>query len=425
MAVELVNKNDKKIEIRLTIEFCGSMLDSEEIIQRELNEAGKIASAELLTEFDTDGSDIKIGDIKFYSKGQEEKNYKTPYGPIRIPRYVYQTSSGGSIYCPLEWSARIIRSATPKLAKIVSHKHSRMNTREVQSDLKLNHNLPLTVEYIKETTEFVGAIAQIKEEDWHYSSPVQEEMINTISLGLDGTCMYFIEEEKKGWREAMAGTIALYNKSGERIHTTYFAATPEYGKEEFHKRMNREIENIKRTYPMATYVGLADGAPDNWSYLEKFTSVQITDFWHAKEYLKSAGTVMFKDKLELNTWMDDRCHELKHTKGSSISLLHEMKNYADQHELSDEKLEKINKAITYFTNQSPRMKYSEYRSNGYPIGSGVTEAACKTIIKQRLCKSGMKWKQKGAAAILSLRCLDLSDRWDQFWKKINQYGIAS
>ena len=227
MAVELVSKNDKKIEIKLTIEFSGSMLDSEEIIQRELNEAGKIASAELLTEFDTDGSDINIGDVKFYSKGQEEKNYKTPYGPIRIPRHIYQTSSGGSTYCPLEGSARIIRSATPKLAKIVSHKHSRMNTREVQSDLKKNHNLPLTVEYIKETSEFVGSIAQIKEEDWHYSAPIQEEVINTISLGLDGTCMYFIEEEKKGWREAMAGTIALYNKSGERIHTIYFAATPE------------------------------------------------------------------------------------------------------------------------------------------------------------------------------------------------------
>jgi hypothetical protein len=425
MAAELISRNGNTIEIKLTIEFGGSMLDSEEVIQREVNEVGKIASAELLGEFDTDGSDLKIGNVQYYSKGQIEKNYKTPYGQIRIPRHVYQTSSGGAIFCPLEQSARIVRSATPKLAKLVSHKHSRMNTREVQSDLKQNHNLPLTVEYIKETTEFVAAIAQLKEEDWDYNVPVQEEVINTISLGLDGTCMYYIDDDKKGWREAMAGTIALYNRAGERIHTTYFAATPEYGKEEFHCRMEREIKNIKSTYPIATYIGLADGAPDNWSYLENFTSVQITDFWHAKEYLKSAGTVMFKDKLELNTWMDDRCHELKHTKGASLALLNEMINYVDQHILSEEKLEKINKAITYFRNQSPRMNYSEYCSKGYPIGSGVTEAACKTIIKQRLCKSGMKWKQKGAAAILSLRCLDLSDRWGQFWKKINQYGIAS
>ena len=71
------------------------------------------------------------------------------------------------------------------------------------------------------------------------------------------------------------------------------------------------------------------------------------------------------------------------------------------------------------------MKYSDYVKNGYPIGSGVTEAACKTVIKQRFCKSGMRWKKKGSAAILSLRCLDLSGRWGQFWKKVSLFGVAA
>ena len=54
----------------------------------------------------------------------------------------------------------------------------------------------------------------------------------------------------------------------------------------------------------------------------------------------------------------------------------------------------------------------------------MTEAACKTLIKQRLCCSGMRWKEKGASIILSLRALILtSTRWDQFWNKLNQYGF--
>ena len=58
-----------------------------------------------------------------------------------------------------------------------------------------------------------------------------------------------------------------------------------------------------------------------------------------------------------------------------------------------------------------------------PIGPGVTEAACKTLIKQRLCNSGMRWKEKGAAAVISLRSMTQTDcRWDQFWGKIDQYG---
>ncbi len=62
---------------------------------------------------------------------------------------------------------------------------------------------------------------------------------------------------------------------------------------------------------------------------------------------------------------------------------------------------------------------------GCTLECGVTEAACKTVIKQRLCGSGMRWKEKGAAAILSLRALVLtSTRWNQFWNKLNQYGFS-
>ena len=70
------------------------------------------------------------------------------------------------------------------------------------------------------------------------------------------------------------------------------------------------------------------------------------------------------------------------------------------------------------------MNYHKYTAQNLPIGSGVTEAACKTLIKQRLCRSGMRWNDKGAAIVLSLRSLvKTTNRWDQFWNKINYNGI--
>jgi len=67
------------------------------------------------------------------------------------------------------------------------------------------------------------------------------------------------------------------------------------------------------------------------------------------------------------------------------------------------------------------MSYTELN---FPIGSGVTEAACKTLIKQRFCLVGMRWKQRGAAGILNLRALVLTaQRWAQFWQKINLFGV--
>ena len=70
------------------------------------------------------------------------------------------------------------------------------------------------------------------------------------------------------------------------------------------------------------------------------------------------------------------------------------------------------------------LDYAQHIKDHLPIGSGVTEAACKTlIIKQPLCGSGMRWKSQGAKLVLTLRALvQTGDRWPQFWVKIDQYG---
>ncbi len=71
------------------------------------------------------------------------------------------------------------------------------------------------------------------------------------------------------------------------------------------------------------------------------------------------------------------------------------------------------------------MNYAKNAEKNIPIGSGITEAACKVIVKQRLCCSGMKWKDEGASAVLTLRCLNYSDgRWEQFRNKIDRYGFS-
>lgn len=80
--------------------------------------------------------------------------------------------------------------------------------------------------------------------------------------------------------------------------------------------------------------------------------------------------------------------------------------------------------LPIFTHQQQLMKYAEHLEQNLPLGSGVTEAACKTIVKQRLCCSGMKWKEAGTAVVLSLRTLSHSKGyWEQFWSKIDQYGF--
>lgn len=87
--------------------------------------------------------------------------------------------------------------------------------------------------------------------------------------------------------------------------------------------------------------------------------------------------------------------------------------------------EGLEKAITYFTNNGDKMQYSLYRAMGLPLGSGVTEAACKCVAKARMGGSGMRWDSKGAAEVLSLRTMVKTDgRWEEFWDKICRYGFT-
>jgi len=92
MTAKLINVEGSKIKIELTLELSRSMLDTEINIQKGLNEVGCIASKEALKYLDTDGSPLKIGEEIWKSKGEQPKEYQTPYGEVIVNRHVYQRS---------------------------------------------------------------------------------------------------------------------------------------------------------------------------------------------------------------------------------------------------------------------------------------------------------------------------------------------
>jgi hypothetical protein len=423
MPTTIVRRSDTAFTIQIEIPYGSSMLESEETIQDHLNEAGTLATGEMLQRFDTDGSPIVVGDTKLTSMGRVLKEYQTPYGVAPVERHIYQSSRGGKTDCPLDRNARIVGSSTPRFAKIVSHKYAEFGSARVIEDLRENHGRTVARSFVQNIADAVAAVALAKEQVWEYALPELEEPVETITIGMDGTCLLMCQD---GWRETMVGTIGFYDRQGERQHTVYLAATPEYGKATFLDRMDREIERVKAVYPQARYVGLADGAKGNWEFLGRHTELQVIDFWHAAEYLSDAADVLFaRQPKEKMPWLESVCHRLKHEPGAARQLIRDLRRLAAEKGIAPDQPE-VGAAITYFTNQSKagRMDYAPLVESHIPIGSGVTEAACKVLVKQRLCGSGMKWKEPGAAAVLSVRCLTYTiERWSQFWSRIDQYGF--
>jgi hypothetical protein len=422
MGAQLLSIEGSQVRIEVTIDLSRSMLTSEENIQQTLNETGCIATAAALKYLDTDGSQINIAGEVMRTKGEQPKAYQTPYGEVVVERHVYQRSGGGKTYCPLEREARIIMTSTPLFAKQVSSKLAYGSARDVQRDLGENHRRSVAVSYIQRVSEAVASIIEAKEESWNYVPPKLEVEIASVAIGLDGTCMLLCDT---GWREAMVGTIALYDALGERQHTIYIGATPEYGKASFLERLEREIGRTKARYPEATYIGIADGAASNWQFLNRHTTQQVLDFYHASGYLGAVAVALYpKDLTQQQQWLNQTCHQLKHDSGAAAQLYEQMRDLSQSQTHPQTIQDNLSAAVTYFQNHLHQMNYAFYRDQHYPIGSGVTEAACKTVIKQRLCCSGMRWKEAGAAVVLSLRTLVLtSTRWNQFWNKLNQYGF--
>jgi hypothetical protein len=421
MSVSLKRVEGSMITLEVKIDISGSMLGAEGAILSSLNEAGSMATGEALKRFDTDGTPIVIGGVKWFSKGQLPKTYQTPYGEMKVERHVYQRSVGGETFCPLEREARVVVTSTPRFAKMATHKMANGASTFVQRDLAENHGRAVSRSYLQDLAEAIGSVVQAKEEVWQYETPKLDKPVKNVAISMDGTCMLLCEGR---YREAMTGTISLYDKAGERQHTIYLGATPEYGKATFHERMRREIAHIKQLYPNAAYVGIADGAKTNWDFLKSHVSVQILDFYHATQYLANVALAAAPDsEAERIQWLEDRCHDLKHKHGAAARLLKEMESLQAK-PLTKILREQLESAITYFRNHKHQMRYARYREDSLPIGSGVTEAACKTLIKQRLCCSGMKWVERGARVVLSLRALVLTpQRWDQFWSKVSQYGL--
>lgn len=422
MVARVIAQTSSKVVIEIEVNFSSSMLESERKLQSALNEAGVIATGKLLEHFDTSGSPIRFGSVSMTSKGKVECAYQTPYGEVSIARHLYQTYKGGKTYCPLEQNARILLSSTPMFAMQISHKYADLGARRVKFDFEENHSRQIANSFIQNVAEAVATIAQATEEEWEYETPKQEVPVAAVSIGIDGTCMLTVDD---GWRQAMVGTVSLYSAIGERLHTVYVGATPEYGKESFLERMELEIANVKIMCPKAIFVGVADGAADNWSFLDKHTSIQTLDFFHASEYLtKVADAIYIKKSEERHIWLEESCHRLKHNHTGPSTILKELRSFRSMR-LGKEKRDSLEQAITYFENQKKRMNYSRNIDNNLPIGSGVTEAACKVLVKQRLCGSGMRWKEKGAAAVLALRALSYTEgRWKQFWQKIDVAGVS-
>jgi len=239
------------------------------------------------------------------------------------------------------------------------------------------------------------------------------------------------ERHRKGdlYREIKAGAVFRAERGPKRSELVpgVYVDTPEPDSMRYVARRTAKGGFAWLLYQLAVECGLeqakqvvvlGDGAPWIWNLAaEHFPqAVQIVDLYHAKEHVWEVAHAVFGPGTAAGTaWATHACSLLEEGQSaalvSAISALPPIAPEPGQARSIPER------AVDYFTTNAQRMRYPVFRAQGMHVGSGIAEAACKTIVSTRAKRSGMRWTPEGIDALLPLRTSVLNGAYDSLWQQ--------
>ena len=264
------------------------------------------------------------------------------------------------------------------------------------------------------------ALAQIRAKE-----TVPEEAA-TVCISLDGTMLPMLPEGKgegkaTAWREASVATLTCYDTEGERLNTLYLGQMPEARKATLKEQLATELAHVLNLRPDLRVTAVADAAADNWPFLSQYAPAefQLIDCWHACQHLGNAAEHIFPyDDAARKKGYHRHRHILRDGTEGVETVIRSLSYY---HNKAGKRNKELERERNYFRNHRDRMQYKRLQDLNLPIGSGVTESACKTLVGGRMKRSGQRWGMDGGKSILAFRAIARSDRFDAAWIAIRQH----
>ena len=361
----------------------------------------------------------------------QERTAHTLFGDIPLSRTYYYRADEGRGRFPLDEALGLIDGYTPGVAALIGRCAAEHPFRFAEESFHAYTGLTVDSRQFPRLAELIGPLA---EQFLRANLPSEEKTPPRAYVATDGTGAPLRHEELLGRKGRQAdGTAQTHEIKVGAIFTqhplvgqkpwrdlnsnTYVATTKRA--EPFGQMMRAEF--FRRFAGVPEVVFLADGAPWNWELQRVFfpMALGIVDFYHAAQHVTEVV-----DLIEDHHTPTGRKHRQRWVKlllrGKLDTFLCEARvAFPSAHKEAGEK------ALDYFEKNRHRMRYRYFRDRGYFIGSGVVEAACKTIVAQRLKGSGMHWSEQGLSHILALRTALLSRRYDKFWLRLHSLRSAA
>jgi hypothetical protein len=224
-----------------------------------------------------------------------------------------------------------------------------------------------------------------------------------------------ILSREDSWKEVKLGRIfhatSLYvvgNESYTRGWIRKSNYTAHVGNcHDFFEKFSPKVDQLEQ------FICIGDGAKWIWEWCGTNypEAPQILDYWHATEHLWKFIKLHYKAESMQNSWIEQQ-QELLWTNAVE-QVIKNVESIKTKKRKSKEEQEKL---LTYLNNNKDRMRYGEFKANGWLVGSGPVEAAHRTVIQKRLKLSGQRWTLVGAQQILNLRVEHKNDNWNKLIK---------
>lgn len=163
-------------------------------------------------------------------------------------------------------------------------------------------------------------------------------------------------------------------------------------------------------------VRLMDGQASLWDTaticLEERPTIDILDILHVSSYVWSAAKIFHRQREQQEAYTKDRLERI--LRGDVGGVISGLRQQATKRRLSPNDRAGIERICGYFENNRYRMRYNEYLREGYPIATGVIEGACRHLVMDRMCRTGMRWQVAGSQAMLHVRAIHQAGRSDAF-----------
>jgi hypothetical protein len=383
---------------------------------------------------------VHFGGETYRRKPKSQNTVDTLFGPVQIWRFLYEPLEGGlrSIH-PLELQLGIeAGAATPALAERVGLWSAEHDQDRVLQLLSSEHQVRWRPKKLRRVQcSLRDGLASFREDAQvrRLRGLLKKAFCSkgryrpALAVGRDGI---HLPVRPKGYREGATATVSVHDRRGKRLGTVYLGQMPEAGQLTLSQQLTALVKQVltdwKGDLPRLAYITDGGFHPEDYyqNVLKKMCDPRhpgrrlewlwVLDYYHAVGYLRRLSEALFvtaeKGKgwewfRRTRRWLRDR-HQ-----GVTEVLRSATQYWNRQKRASLARQEEFWTCYEYLRRHTPWMAYSRYRRQGLPIGSGVTEAACKTVFAQRLKRSGMTWGVEGGQVIVDLRVLFLSEVWEE------------